>query len=65
MDNYRYELFRVEHRAEQLYPLTGYFLGATPRRMEDQSDLIGWLKEILSSQSTLKKIDSLLAQAKG
>lgn len=64
LDNYRYELFRVEHRVEELYPITGYFLLSTARRMEDQTDFVGWLKDILSSNATLQRIDSLMAQAK-
>jgi hypothetical protein len=65
LDNYKYELFNVTHRVDQLFPLTGYTHDRSPRKMEDQSDLVGWLRDALSADSTLKKIDSLLAQAKG
>ena len=65
LDNYKYELFRVRHKVDQLYPLTGYGQDGIPRRIADQSDFVGWLKEVLSSKSTLNRIDSLLAQAKG
>jgi len=64
LDNYRYELFYVTHRVDQLYPLDGYFERSTPK-ISDQSAFVQWLKEVLSSESTLKKIDALVAQAKG
>ncbi|HVI06910.1 MAG TPA: hypothetical protein VND65_01305 [Candidatus Binatia bacterium] len=64
LDNYKYELFRIEHRADELYPLTGHFPNST-RRIEDQADFLDWLKEVFSAETTLKKIDSLMAQAKG
>lgn len=66
LDNYKYELFRVTHKVDQLYPLEGYSerntLGVTLR---SQSDFLKWLKEVLSSESTVKRIDSLMAQARG
>jgi hypothetical protein len=65
LNNYRYELFSVVHKVDELYPLTGYFRESPPRRIADQSDLVEWLKEVLSSESTLKRIDALMAQAKG
>jgi hypothetical protein len=64
LDNYKFQLFRVTHRIDELYPLTGYFENAT-RKIPDQSAFVQWLKETLSSESTVKKIDSLMAQAKG
>jgi len=66
LDNYRYQLFSVRHSVDQLYPLVGYselHIGGIAIR--DQAAFIQWLKEVLSSESTLKKIDSLMAQAKG
>ncbi|HYM75439.1 MAG TPA: hypothetical protein VE377_05615 [Candidatus Dormibacteraeota bacterium] len=65
LDNYKYELFRVTHKVDQLYPLTGHVQDKNPVKITDQSDLVGWLKEVLSAESTAKRIDSLMAQAKG
>ena len=65
LDNYKYELFRVTHKVDQLYPLIGFFEDKGIPGLRDQSAFVQWLKEILSSESTLKKIDSLMAQAKG
>jgi hypothetical protein len=64
MDNYKYQLFNITHRVEQLYPLEAYFDSSNPT-IRDQSAFVEWLKGVLSSESTLKKIDSLIAQAKG
>jgi hypothetical protein len=65
LDNYKYELFRVTHKVDELYPLIGHFEGKGIPGLRDQSAFVQWLKEILSSDATLKKIDSLMAQAKG
>jgi hypothetical protein len=65
LDNYKYELFRVTHKVDELYPLIGHFEDRGVPGLRDQSAFVQWLKEILSSESTLKKIDSLMAQAKG
>ena len=65
LDNYKYDLFTVFHAIDQLYPVRGYYVGVSTNKMDDQSAFVQWLKEVLSSESTLKKIDSLLAQAKG
>ena len=65
LNNYKYELFTVIHNVDELYPLTGYSPAQPPRRMDDQSAFVGWLKEVLSSESTTKRIDALMAQAKG
>jgi len=64
LDNYKYELFSVTHKVDQLYPLHGYAGNRFAPDIPDQSAFLRWLKEILSSESTLKKIDSLMAQAK-
>jgi hypothetical protein len=65
LDNYKYELFNVRHRVDQLYPVDGYFDSLYRPSIQDQSGLVQWLKEVLSSETTLKKIDALMAQAKG
>jgi hypothetical protein len=64
LSNYRYELFSVVHRVDELYPLTD--ISQLPqRKIPDQSALVQWLKEVLSSESTLNRIDALMSQAKG
>jgi hypothetical protein len=65
LDNYKYELFYVIHRVDRLYPVDGCFEGRVTSGIPDQSAFVQWLKEVLSSGSTLKKIDSLMAQARG
>lgn len=65
LDNYKYELFTIAHTVDQLYPLEGNSGGAVYRTLPDQAAFLQWLKEILSSEATLKKIDSMLAQSKG
>jgi hypothetical protein len=65
LNNYRYELFSVTHKVDELYPLTGYSRESPTRKIPDQSALVEWLKEVLSAESTLKRIDALMAQAKG
>jgi hypothetical protein len=62
LDNYKYELFSARHKVDQLYPFTGYSKDGV---LQDQSTFVECLKGILSSESVLKKIDSLMAQAKG
>jgi hypothetical protein len=65
LDNYKYQLFAVEHRVEQLYPLEGNFESIISTTIPDQAAFVEWLRRVLSSESTLKKIDSLMAQARG
>lgn len=66
LDNYKYELFKVSHTVDRLYPVYGSSENAFPLpSLADQSAFVRWLREILSSESTLKKIDSLMAQARG
>jgi len=64
LDNYKYELFHMNHRVDELYPVTTYFENRI-WKITDQSAFIEWLKSALSSESTLRKVDSLMAQAKG
>jgi hypothetical protein len=65
LDNYKCELFHVEHKVEDLYPVAGYFGEGLPVSLPGQKAFLQWLKEVLTSEETLKKIDSLIAQAKG
>lgn len=61
LDNYKYELFRVSHRVDALYPVKT----EAYEDLVDQEAFIKWLKGTLASETTLKKIDALVAQAKG
>jgi hypothetical protein len=63
LDNYKFLLFKVMHKVDNLYPLEAYFEGNTVHILM-QEDFVNWLKRTLSSESTLKRIDSLMAQAK-
>jgi hypothetical protein len=65
LNNYRYELFSVVHQVDEIYPLTGFFREFPARKIPSQTALVEWLREVLSSESTLKRIDALMAQAKG
>jgi hypothetical protein len=65
LDNYKYELFSVTHSVDDVYSLVGYFPDLPPRRIRDEASFVQWLKEVLSSESTIRKIDSLMAHAKG
>jgi len=60
LDNYKYELFSVHHQVDELYPAYAH----DGRLLRDQDEFVNWLKRVLSSESTIKKIDSLMAQAK-
>jgi hypothetical protein len=64
LDNYKYELFSVQHKIDQLYPVTGY-AASLYANLDDQAAFVDWLRQVLSSEPTLKKLDSLMAQAKG
>ena len=64
LDHYKYELFRMEHRVDQFYPIMAYFPGMESH-VPDQQALVEWLRQVLSSESTLRKVDSPMAQAKG
>jgi len=64
LDNYKYQLFYVSHKIDQLYPVTGFADGNFHPSLDDQTAFVDWLRAVLSSESTLKKIDSLMAQAK-
>jgi hypothetical protein len=63
LDNYNYELFQVSHKIEELYPVMGYFDGRYTK-IENEPDLKSWLRNVLGADSTRRKIDSLMAQAK-
>lgn len=65
LDSYKYELFSVRHKVDELYPLTGYGHDGVAREIGDQSEFVAWLKEALSDESTLRRIDALMAQARG
>jgi hypothetical protein len=64
LDNYKYELFHLTHRIDKLYPLNGYVDNRSVPDIADETAFVQFLKEVLSSESTLRKIDSLMAQAK-
>jgi hypothetical protein len=64
LDNYKYELFHMNHPVDQLYPVMAY-LENRIWKITDQAEFFEWLKKALSSESTLRKVDSLMAQARG
>src|SRR5271166_5255710 len=43
LDNYRFELFSVVHKVDELYPLVGLNNELPARRLHDQSQLVQWL----------------------
>jgi len=63
LDNYRFSLLRVTHDLE-LFPVTVYDLvNDTQYQCSDEASFLHALKEILSSKSTHRIIDSLLSQS--
>ena len=64
MNNYKYLLLRITHKIT-IYPLTfNTYSPALTYECKDQEGLLGVLEEIFNNQSTIKIIQSLLAQSK-
>lgn len=60
LDNYRYELFKVQHRLT-FYPMT-FITGGGGISLSTQEEFLGRLRVIFSSQDTKNIVHSLLAQ---
>jgi hypothetical protein len=68
LDDYTYELFWIEHGADQ-YPVYAPTIpkGAIPRmkqNLDTEKELVDYIREVLNSDKTKSVVGSLLAQAK-
>lgn len=68
LDDYTYELFSIEHGADQ-YPVLAppFPAGPLPRtmeRMESEKELLEYIRDVLNSDKAKKVVGSLLAQVK-
>src|SRR5271166_3035486 len=64
LDNYSYELFRVQHQIE-LYPVNTTGPSREQLRLETEEQFREWLRGKLSSSETKRIIANLLALARG
>jgi hypothetical protein len=62
LDNYRYELFRIQHGI-LLYPVVGIYR-SIQTQLSSEEHLKDWLKKVLTSNETVRLIQALLAQAR-
>ena len=69
LDNYTYDLFWIEHGADQ-YPVAAPSLlpkdvfGPVTKTIQSQDDLVDYIRRVLNSEKTKKVVSSLLAQVK-
>jgi hypothetical protein len=67
LDHYRYKLFYIKHPLDSFYPLSGVLLEAgiaKQSELSSEEEFQDWLKQILSSASTKKLINTMLAQVR-